>query len=266
MRASALSALRNARRLWIGRLGRLARSVEAAEALGVPLGRALDRRWAAAVSTSSFTLLPPAIRERLRVVVDVGANRGDWSAALLRLGTPERMLAFEPNPAVFRVLAARLEPLGVRCVQAAVGAERGVATLNIEAQSELSSIRTLSARGRRIHALEGAATERVSVPLVTLDTALAGEDEVSLLKLDVQGYESEVIAGGREVLARTRCLVTEVMYERDYYDGASACLDLTRRIEEASPLRLSCISPPALAHDGLGAWADAIFVNPSAVR
>jgi FkbM family methyltransferase len=261
-----IAAFRRARSRWVGRLCRAARALEAAHDLGLPLTRPLDRSWAAAVETARFALLPATIRDDLRVVVDVGANRGDWTAAILKLARPEVLFAFEPNPAVFERLQARLTPLGVRCVRAAVGARAGVATLHVEAQPELSSIRALSPRGRRIHGIQAAATQQLTVPVVALDDELLGVDPISLLKLDVQGYEDEVIAGARRVLARTRCLVTEVMYERDYYAGASPCLELARLIEDVSPLRLSCVSSPALAADGFGAWADAVFINPAAAR
>jgi FkbM family methyltransferase len=215
------------------------------------------------VRTTSFSLLPRAVREQLRVVVDVGANRGDWTDAILRLSKPDRSYAFEPNPSVFQTLEGRLVPIGVRCVQAAVGATVGRAVLRVEAQSELSSIRELTQRGRALHGVESAPTRLVDVPLVTLDTALADVSEISLLKLDVQGYEADVVAGAQRVLSKTRCLMTEVLYERDYYAGASSCLELARVIEEVSPLRLSCVSAPAMAPEGLGAWAEAVFVNPS---
>jgi FkbM family methyltransferase len=258
------SALQVNRERWLGRLGRLVRATEAAGNLGVPLSRAFDRNWAAAVSMVSFPLLPRAVREHLDVVVDVGANRGDWSAAVLSLSRPREIFAFEPNPEVFAQMRARLEHRGVHCRQAAVGARAGLVALNVEAQPELSSIRMLSAHGRQIHGIDQA-PRTIEVPMVTLDDELAGQREISLLKLDVQGYESAVVEGARNVLARTRCLVTEVLYDRDYYDGASSCLDLARLIEGTSPLRLSCMSAPALAPDGCGAWADAIFLNPDLI-
>lgn len=258
------TALQASRGKWVARLGRIVRATEEAQKLGFPLMHALDRRWVGAVMTVPFSLLPRTVREDLRVVVDVGANRGDWSDALLSLSRPTVMYAFEPNPVVFEVMERRLAPRGVRCIQAAVGANAGVAMLNVEAQPELSSIRVLSTRGRAIHQV-GDISRKIEVKLVTLDEELSGLEEISLLKLDVQGYESEVIDGARKVLARTKCLVTEILYEGDYYQDASTCLELARLIESVSPLRLSCISAPALAPDGYGAWADAIFVNPKSV-
>jgi FkbM family methyltransferase len=260
-----LAALRTETRRWVGRLGQIARAADAAHTLESSLANVLDRRWRAAVSASNFVLLPRAVRKTLRVVVDVGASRGDWTDAILRLSRPSVVYAFEPNPTVFKALEGRLAGRNVRCVQAAVGATDGNATLHVEAQSELSSIHRLSARGRGLHGIEGCPTQSVSVPMVRLDTALSEVDEVSLLKLDVQGYESEVVAGAKRVLQRTDCLITEVMYERDYYGGAASCLELARIIEDVSPLRLSCISSPAMAPDGFGAWADAVFVSPKAL-
>ncbi len=249
----------------VGRLGQFSRAAEAAGTLGFPLRRALDRRWAAAVRTSNFGLLPKAVRDRLRVVVDVGANCGDWTDAILRLSRPEVLYAFEPNPCAFRILERRLAPRGVRCVQAAAGATPGCATLGVEVHSELSSIRTLSARGRELHGIASAPTRYVDVPLITLDSELCDLNSISLLKIDVQGYETNVLAGARCVLSKTMCLMIEVLYERDYYGGAASCLALARAIEDVSPLRLSCVSPPAMTPEGVGAWADAVFVNPSAL-
>jgi hypothetical protein len=102
----------------------------------------------------------------------------------------------------------------------------------------------------------------VDVQVVPLDEALADEPEISLLKVDVQGFEREVLLGAVSTLKRCKCLLIEVMYDRDYYAGAEVFLGLARQIEEQSPLRLSCVSEPAMNVDGLGMWADAVFVKP----
>ena len=245
------------------RISRLANFADIALQLGVSPLKALDPQWRSAIDILRFSLLPPQVRANLRTLCDVGANRGDWTAAILKLAQPQLIVALEPIPQVFAELKARfVDQPNVRCVQAAVGSTRGEIAFNLESQTELSSIRPLSDGGRKIHGAEKS-PERISVSLVTLDDELAGLDEISLLKLDVQGYENEVIRGAPKVLSRCQCLVTEVLYERDYYEGALSFLELARLIEETSPLRLSCVSEPALAPNGMGAWADAIFVKPS---
>jgi len=228
--------------------------------LGTSPLKAFDPAWRAAINIVRFDLLPPQVRANLRTLCDVGANRGDWTAAILKLAAPKLIMAFEPIPHVFDELKARFaEEPNVRCVQAAVGSAKGDASFIVEKQVELSSIRPLADGGRKIHG-GNVMAETISVPLVTLDDELSGIDEISLLKLDVQGYEDEVVRGARDVLGRCQCLVTEVLYERDYYTGALPFLDLARLIEGTSPLRLCCVSEPALGPNGMGAWADAIFV------
>ena len=58
------------------------------------------------------------------------------------------------------------------------------------------------------------------MPLQRLDTLLAGVDEISLLKIDVQGFEKAVLAGGAQCLARTNFLLIELNYMRQYEGGS----------------------------------------------
>jgi FkbM family methyltransferase len=258
MIASLAAQFRNMPR----RVGRAAHLADIALGIGESPMRVLNQRWRAAIDVVRFNLLPNRVRANLRTLCDVGANRGDWTAGILELATPELVVAFEPIPAVFAALNARFASRpNVRCVQAAVGSSLGEVTLNIEAMTELSSVRPLGNQGRLVHGVVQPHQE-VSVPLVTLDSQMSDVDELSLIKLDVQGYEDQVIGGARQVLERCQCLVTEVLYERDYYVDALPFLELARLIEATSPLRLSCVSEPALAPDGSGMWADAVFVRP----
>lgn len=60
--------------------------------------------------------------------------------------------------------------------------------------------------------------ETVQVPVRTLDSVFAECDlqELDLLKIDVQGYELEVLAGGSGALRRTKLIVTEVSFFEHY--------------------------------------------------
>ena len=244
------------------RVGRAARLSETARLLGVSSSRMFSRTWRQAVDTIPIALIPPRIRNELRVVCDVGANRGDWTAGILELGRPELVIAFEPIPELGHALKRRFaDRREVRCVQAAVGGKPGEVQLYVEEMSELSSVRRLTDKGRRLHGVS-APPRLVSVPLVTLDDELREVPEISLLKLDVQGFEDQVIAGARATLFKCKCVVAEVIYAHSYYEGALCFLELSALIEGSSPLRLSCVSEPRLSPDGTGVWADAVFIDP----
>jgi FkbM family methyltransferase len=228
--------------------------------LGLSPNLSFSRRYRQFLSVTRADMLPRGIP--LKYVVDVGANIGMWSVGITLIRQPELVIAFEPLPDIYQQLAANTRSFAnIRTVNAAVGAAAGKVKLNRETQSEFSSVLPLHQSARAIHGLPSSETShQVEVTLVTLDEALADLPEVSLLKLDVQGYESEVLKGAAKTLQRTQILMTEVMYFADYYPGALLCLELANAIAQVSPLRLWGISAPQCSSDGVPMWADAIFV------
>lgn len=131
-------------------------------------------------------------------VFDVGANFGLYSviaSAHLRSGS---LHAFEPNPDLFPILKANLErrPFGhLKAHQLAIGATRGNVPFHCAIDSAFSSI---VETGRM-------ATERtVMVPMTTIETFMEeqGIPRVDVMKIDVEGFEPEVLQGARRLLAR----------------------------------------------------------------
>jgi FkbM family methyltransferase len=150
-------------------------------------------------SITSHAMVSGLWRQGLRpgTVLDVGANTGQFSVATWKLLNPERIYAFEPTPAC----AKRLRRILKRCpaaevLQTAVGERCGVAEFNLNSHSHSNSIRSLeeSHKAAFPHAVEAG---RIEVPITTLDAGLEGRlmPGPVLLKIDVQGYESSVIAG-----------------------------------------------------------------------
>jgi hypothetical protein len=99
------------------------------------------------------------------------------------------------------------------------------------------------------------------VPLLTLDSQTANIGTVDVLKIDVQGYEDQVLEGAIETLRKTRSLLIEVNYAPDYYEGGPQFLDLCDVLCKRATMRLFAVSSPALSADGEPAWADAVFIN-----
>jgi len=233
-------------------------------ALGLPRGHAWHRPLRAALVTTRIELLPRDVMAGSGTAVDVGANVGAWSCGIAQLMRLRQIIAFEPAPDTFHILCRNTRGYpNIRCVQAAVG--RGgpaQVTFFVEPASELSSTRKLTENGRTAHRLAPAATRAVQVPAVTLDEALRDVGEISLLKIDVQGGEMDVLAGARAVLQRTRVLVLEALYRRDYYEGAAIFDELHAHLTATTPLRLWVVSEPGVAPDGTPMWADAVYRAP----
>jgi FkbM family methyltransferase len=126
--------------------------------------------------------------------IDVGSNLGAFT--LLAAGVAgSRVVAFEPNPDTFATLVRniRLNTLGERIkpVNAAVGRAAGHVQMSagLGTENHVATIREHS----------GAITVKVT----TLDDELAG-GAADFLKVDVEGFESEVFAGAPQTLRNPR--------------------------------------------------------------
>ena len=134
------------------------------------------------------------------VYVDVGANIGILSlAAALAVGDTGRVIAFEPHAGIFRFLRANVALNDFRNVQlhnCAVG--NRVGTVGFSSEKSDDANRVLP---------DGAG---LRVRMVTLDSTLPTAGEVSLLKIDAEGYEKFILDGAARTAERTACLFIEL--------------------------------------------------------
>lgn len=130
-----------------------------------------------------------------QVVVDVGANIGVYTAFTAKRVAPDgHVYAFEPNPDVFERLQANVTAPNIQLFAGAVGSETGCVKLGLNPDTAKSSVVR--------HDVAGAT---VSVPCVTLDAFVRenlGERRIDYLKIDVEGFDYNVLLGARECLAR----------------------------------------------------------------
>lgn len=135
--------------------------------------------------------------QRGDLVFDVGAHVGDRIASFRRLGA--RIVAIEPQPALVKVLKliyGRASDVTIETV--AVGRNPGTAELMINPDNPTVST---ASRGF-ISAACGAPgweaqrwTKTTNVPMTTLDALIARHGVPAFVKIDVEGFEAEALAG-----------------------------------------------------------------------
>ena len=166
-------------------------------------------------------------------VIDVGANVGQFSRASLGWWPTSRVIAFEPLPSAAEPLRRMLAAMGRRHTvhQLALGATTGESLFRQHRYSLASSVLPVAERSRGHYwADEGAS---ITVPMARLDDVLTDVplDRPVVIKVDVQGYEMEVLAGAAAVLDNADCLIVEHAFD-EFYEGqarAAEVMEFLRR-------------------------------------
>lgn len=184
------------------------------------------------------------------LVFDIGAHVGDRIGAFRRLGA--RMVALEPQPALaktLRLIYGR-DPM-VTIEDAAVGREPGFVTLNVNLKNPMISTASADfmAAAAGAPGWEGQVwSKRVQVQLTTLDALIAQHGTPAFIKIDVEGYEAEVLAGLSQPVAALSFELT--LIQRDV---AHACIARCEALGYAQ-FNASLGESQTFEHDG---WVDA---------
>jgi FkbM family methyltransferase len=141
---------------------------------------------------------------RVDVVFDVGANSGQYVTELRRAAYKGRIVSFEPLSRPFSILErkASTDPLW-DCRQCALGDSDGTVSINVAGNAGQSSsiLPMLKSHQDAFPWANYIGTE--DVPIRRLDSVspeFLGPDGVTFLKVDVQGFEKQVLAGGKSTL------------------------------------------------------------------
>jgi FkbM family methyltransferase len=150
-------------------------------------------------SRLEWRLLEQIVRPGM-TVVEAGSNIGVHTIPLARACAPGTLYAFEPQAPVFALLCENLRANGLTNVlaqEAACGAcigTAGVPSLDYTAEANFGGV-SLIQTGLSGHEVE-------VLPIDALNLA-----ECGLLKIDVEGFEFEVISGALETIRRCRPII-----------------------------------------------------------
>lgn len=159
------------------------------------------------------------------LVLEVGANVGQTTEQFVRDFPEAKIVCFEPDPRAIAKFKSRISSPNVTLVESAVGDRNGTITFH-QSSGEGDAKdwdQSGSIRKPKLH-LEVwpwvKFESQIEVPIVRLDDWAAGQGikAVDLIWADVQGAESDLIAGGAGVIRNTRFFYTEYGVS-EWYEG-----------------------------------------------
>lgn len=158
------------------------------------------------------------------LVIDVGANNGQYAEALRASGYNGRIFSLEPLPDAYRILAeSRRGDPAWQGRQAAAGPAPGTATINISANTVCSSLLQPSERLTQVMP-SAQIVASTNVDVVRIDDLDLPAYKRTALKLDVQGFEKQAMLGAARTLGTVSLLEIELAIDTGY-EGAYTLIE-----------------------------------------
>lgn len=203
------------------------------------------------------------------LVLDIGANAGQYGSALREHGYRNRIVSFEPSSTAHAELVrhASGDPNWTVAPRMALGASSGTAVLNLAGNSVSNSLRGMLP-SHEAAAPDSAYFGTEEVAIQTLDSLvpeyLKGARRI-LLKIDTQGFEDAVLAGAEACLHLTLAVQIELSMIPLYKD--QMLFDETRARLDALGFELYALYPVySDERTGRTLQMDGLFVRRNLAR
>ena len=181
---------------------------------------------------------------QIDLVIDVGANKGQYAKGIRKAGYKGRIVSFEPVTETFGQLKAVSKNDNLWDIKkSGVGAAQGSATINISRNSVYSSFLDQTDMASAF-SKKSAIVQTETVPVVALDDLDFGFAQSIFLKIDTQGYEKEVLAGAQKLLRKCQGLQLELPVEH-LYAGVWSFTEAVTYMDQAGfvPAQFQTVNP-----------------------
>lgn len=194
-----------------------------------------------------------------KTFIDIGANRGQFALAVRHYFPDAILVSFEPLPgpaSVFQTLFAKDSRTVLHNV--AIGPRREHATMHVSGHDDSSSLLPISPLQNELFTGTAEVTTTV-VKVAPLDTFLTEDDILppAMLKLDVQGFELDALAGCESLLTRFDWVYCECSF-LELYSGQKLAGEVVNWLARRG-YELAGIFSPQCDSEGMIVQADFLF-------
>lgn len=161
----------------------------------------------------------------IKTIIDIGANQGQFAKHISTVFPVAKLYCFEPLPEPYLELNSWVKSQGgrVEAFNVAIGEENKEVIMMLHNEhSPSSSLLPTTELTNKLYPQTLKQSE-IIIQQRTLDEMMYQKDIENqiLIKMDVQGYEDRVIAGGGDVFSKAHACITEIALDTLYHGQAT---------------------------------------------
>ena len=198
----------------------------------------------------------------IKTIIDIGANVGQF-AEMIRPIIPSAMIySFEPLESCFSELKLKEKTLSpFQCFQYGLGDKNEIKEINHNKFTQSSSLLTMEQRHKDAFPYTKDSYKE-SISIVTLDSVISNLaiESPLFVKIDVQGYELNVLRGAAATLPMIDILIVEVSFTR-LYENQPLFEDINKELRKYQFEYVGNFEQLTDPINGAVLQADAIYIN-----
>ena len=215
----------------------------------------------AGIQQHPFSIQKEITGNNVKVIFDIGANRGDTVMEYKNYFPDAGIYAFEPFPLSFTQLCTRTnEYKDICCFQNAVADSEGTKIMyvnqNVDTNSLLPSVKMGLQSDNQV-----ITKEEIEVQTITIDAFCEKQriTQIDILKMDIQGGELSALMGANKLLSgkKIKLIYTESFFKEQYLDQP-LFYDIAKYLKNFD-YHLQDIYNPYYGNGAI-AWCDAMFL------
>lgn len=200
------------------------------------------------------------------LILDVGGADGVTAIMFNNAFKNANVHVFEPLDDNIPVLKKNIQPYSrIKLFKMALGSEKKQTKINITHRVTSSSLLNVNKSELKDDYISTqlAPEREQAIEVNTIDNMVEASQKVLVLKMDVQGFELEVLKGAKNTLKNT-CLVMAEFQNHKLYEGAPMYYDLDKFLIENNFTLMQFI--PSLSEKHKQMEWDAIYINNSLIK
>lgn len=197
----------------------------------------------------------------IKTIIDVGSNEGQFIGNINKILPGRKIYAFEPIKDCYDTLLANTQKLDVVAHNCAIGEVNEDAEINVSSNLVSSSILEMEDLHTTMYP-NSEYVKKEAIVIKRLDDVMKAYDteENVLIKVDVQGYEEQVLKGGVETFKKATAIIIETSIE-PLYENQWVFDDVYSYFIDKGFIFLGFADQIYLKTNGIPLYADCIFVK-----